>query len=243
VIAVAALVTADQRPLYVSRAHLSVPEAVRRHDGFETINFYTRNKFFENTSMKCVLPQRRDVMSTQETVRQRADTVEGSEALRIDADRAEQLVDALNTDLAATYVLYHQLKKHHWVVEGAEFRDLHLFLGEAAEEAEEFADELAERAQALGGVPVTGGKRLEERAPVDPEGDDVYDIRTSLANDMAMYGDIIETLRDHVDLAQNLGDHATAHILRENLIEVEEAAHHIEHYLEDDSLVLEETTH
>jgi DNA-binding ferritin-like protein len=182
-------------------------------------------------------------MSTQKSARQQADTVEGSEALRIDADRAEQIVDALNTDLAATYVLYHQLKKHHWVVEGAEFRDLHLFLGEAAEEAEEFADELAERTQALGGVPLSRGSTFEERAPVEPEDEDVYDIRTSLTNDMEMYGDIIETLREHVELAENLGDHATAHLLRENLIEVEEAAHHIEHYLEDDTLVLDESTH
>ncbi|SDY29894.1 DNA starvation/stationary phase protection protein DpsA [Halobellus clavatus] len=178
-------------------------------------------------------------MSTQQTVRQRADEVEGSDALRIDADKASQLVDALNTDLASTYVLYHQLKKHHWNVEGAEFRDLHLFLGDAAEEAEAFADELAERAQALGGVPVAGMDALTEQATVEAEDEDVYDIRTSLENDMEMYGDIIESLRDHIELAQNLGDPTTAHMLRENLIEVEEAAHHIEHYLEDDTLVSE----
>ncbi|RLM84032.1 DNA starvation/stationary phase protection protein [Halobellus sp. Atlit-38R] len=176
-------------------------------------------------------------MSTQETVRQHADEVEGSEALRIDAEKASQLVDALNTDLASTYVLYHQLKKHHWNVEGAEFRDLHLFLGEAAEDAEEFADELAERVQALGGVPMAGMTSLDEHAPVEAEDEDVYDVRTSLRNDMEMYGDIIETLREHIELAANLGDQTTAHLLRENLIEVEEAAHHIEHYLEDDTLV------
>jgi DNA-binding ferritin-like protein len=181
-------------------------------------------------------------MSTQKTVRQHAGEVEGSEALRIDAEKAEQLVDALNTDLAATYVLYHQLRKHHWNVEGAEFRDLHLFLGDAAEEAEAFADELAERAQALGGVPISGMENLSERATVEPEDEDVYDIRSSLENDMEMYGDIIETLRDHVELAENLGDHTTAHMLRENLIEVEEAAHHVEHYLEDDTLVLDSAT-
>ncbi|WP_049984902.1 DNA starvation/stationary phase protection protein DpsA [Halobellus rufus] len=178
-------------------------------------------------------------MSTQKTVRQHAGEVEGSEALRIDSEKATQLVDALNTDLASTYVLYHQLKKHHWNVEGAEFRDLHLFLGDAAEEAEEFADELAERAQALGGVPVAGMGALEEQAAVTPEDEDVYDIRTSLRNDMEMYGDIIETLRDHVELAENLGDPTTAHMLRENLEDVEEAAHHVEHYLEDDTLVTE----
>jgi DNA-binding ferritin-like protein len=181
-------------------------------------------------------------MSTQKTVRQEFGSVEGSEALRMDAEKARQIVDALNTDLASTYVLYHQLKKHHWNVEGAEFRDLHVFLGEAAENAEEFADELAERAQALGGTPVSGMETMTEMAPVEFEGEDVYDIRTSLENDMQMYGDMIETLREHVELAENLGDHTTAHLIRENLIHVEEDAHHVEHYLEDDSLVLESAT-
>jgi DNA-binding ferritin-like protein len=175
-------------------------------------------------------------MSTQKSVRREAGTVEASEALRLDQDKTEQIVDALNTDLAATYVLYHQLKKHHWNVEGAEFRDIHLFLGEAAEELEEGADEIAERAQALGGVPVAGGKNLEEHAPVEPEEDDVYDIRTSLEHDMELYGEIIETIRGHVELVTNLGDHATAELLRQQLLGIEEQAHHIEHYLEDDSL-------
>ncbi|QLG62670.1 DNA starvation/stationary phase protection protein DpsA [Halorarum salinum] len=176
-------------------------------------------------------------MSTQKNVRASAGSVEGSEALRMDADRAEQIVDALNTDVAATYVLYHQLKKHHWNVEGAEFRDLHLFLDEAAEHAELFADELAERVQALGGVPHANMATLSEESPVEAEDEDVYDIRTSLSNDMEMYGDIIETLREHVELAENLGDHATSELLRENLVQVEEDAHHVEHYLEDDTLV------
>jgi starvation-inducible DNA-binding protein len=181
-------------------------------------------------------------MSTQESVRHEADAVEASEALRLDQEKVEQIVEALQTDLAATYVLYHQLKKHHWNVEGAEFRDLHLYLGEAAEDAEEAADELAERVQALGGAPLAGGKRLEENAPVSPEGDDVYDIRSSLHNDMEMYGDIIETVRDHVELAEGLGDHATAELLRQQLVTLEEHAHHLEHYLEDDTLVLDSAT-
>jgi len=174
-------------------------------------------------------------MSTQESVRREAGTVEES-ALRIDEEKAEQIIDALNTDLAATYVLYHQLKKHHWNVEGAEFEALHEFFEEAYESAELAADEQAERVQALGGVPISGMSDLEDAAPVEPEGNDVYDARTSMENDMEMYGDIIETLRDHVELAENLGDHGTAEMLREHLLEAEEYAHHMEHYLEDDSL-------
>ena len=175
-------------------------------------------------------------MATQEHVSREFGTIEENH-LRLDVEKSEQIIDALNQDLADTYVLYHQVKKHHWNVAGAEFRDLHLFLGDAAENAEAAADELAERAQALGGTPISGPAAQEEHASVDYEGQDVYDIRTSLEHDLEMYGDIIESLRDHVELATNLGDHATAQILREILVDVEEDAHHVEHYLEDDSLV------
>lgn len=181
-------------------------------------------------------------MSTQKTVLREFGTVEENE-LRLEKEKAEQVIDALNTDLAATYVLYHQLRKHHWNVVGAEFRDLHIFLGEAAERAEAAADEIAERVQALGGTPIAGMSALEEAAPVEPEDQDIYDIRTSLSNDLEIYGDIIESLRDHIELATNLGDHASAEILRQILVEVEEDAHHLEHYLEEDTLVTESAVH
>jgi starvation-inducible DNA-binding protein len=180
-------------------------------------------------------------MSTQETVRRQAGSVEET-ALRIEPEKAEQLVDALNTDLAAAYVLYHQIKKHHWNVEGAEFLELHEYLGAIAADLEEGADELAERAQAIGGVPLSGGSTYEEHAPIDPEGEDVYDIRTSLENDVEAFGTIIEAMRDHIELANDLGDYTTEELLRETLETVEEHAHHLEHYLEDDTLVLESAT-
>ncbi|SNZ03796.1 DNA-binding ferritin-like protein (oxidative damage protectant) [Natronoarchaeum philippinense] len=174
-------------------------------------------------------------MSTQKSVLQEAGTVEEN-ALRIDQDKAEQLVDALNTDLAATEVLYHQLRKHHWTVHGSEYRDLHLFYEEAYESASEGADHLAERAQALGGVPTSRPADFQERSPVEPEPEDIYDVRTMMENDMEMYGDIIETVREHIELAENLGDYATAELLREQIEELEEFAHEIEHFLEHDSL-------
>jgi len=181
-------------------------------------------------------------MSTQESVRRQAGSVEESEALRIEEEKARQLVDALNTDLAASYVLYHQVKKHHWNVEGAEFLQIHEYLGEVAEDLEYAADEFAERAQAIGGVPLSGGATYEKHAPIEREGDDVLDIRTSLANDMGAMATMIETMRDHVALASELGDYTTEEILRDNLETVEEHAHHLEHYLEDDTLVLESAT-
>lgn len=176
-------------------------------------------------------------MSKQESVRQQAGTVEEN-PVRLEIDKAEQVIDALNTDLAATYVLYHQLRKHHWNVEGAQYRDLHHFFEEAYEAAEMAADEQAERVQALGGVPVSGPSALEEHSPIPFEGQDVYDIRTSLENDLNAYGDIIEMVSSHINLCDNLGDHATAEMLREQLVVIEEHAHTIDHFLAHDSLTL-----
>ena len=180
-------------------------------------------------------------MSTQKTVRQEAGTV-GENPVRLDEEKAEQIVEALNRDLADAYVLYHQLHKHHWNVEGAEFNDVHVFLQEAYETVEAAADELAERLQAIGGVPHASMPALTQAATVEPEDEDVYDVRTSLENDVEMYGDIIESYREHVELAAGLGDHATAHMLREQLAELEDHAHHFDHYLEDDTLVTESAT-
>ncbi len=129
-------------------------------------------------------------MSSQEPVLRSADSIEAN-ALRIDEDKAEQIIDALNTDLAATTVLWHQLRKHHWNVEGAEYRDIHLFYGEAYESAAEAADAQAERIQAIGGVPVSSPTEMAARSPVEHEGEDVFDIRTSMEHDLEMYGDII----------------------------------------------------
>ncbi len=57
-----------------------------------------------------------------------------------------------------------------------------------------------------------------------------------------MYGDIIESYREHITLTAELGDFATNEMLREQLVNLEEHTHVIDHYLEDDTLVLAEAT-
>jgi DNA-binding ferritin-like protein len=181
-------------------------------------------------------------MSSQETVRQEFGTV-GDNPVRLDPEKAQQSIDALSSDLAATYVLYHQFRKHHWHVEGAEHEQLHEWFEDAAEDAEESADEMAERVVALGGVAVSGLAALEDHAPVEFEGEDVYDARTSLENDLEMCGDIIENMREHVMLVENLGDYATSEIFRDRLEALEADADDIRGFLADDTLVLESALH
>lgn len=175
-------------------------------------------------------------MGAQQKVRQEAETV-GANPVRLDEGKAKQIIDALNTDLTDAYVLYHQLHKHHWNVEGAEHLDIHEFLQEAYEDVEHAADDIAERIQALGGVPHASMTALSDAATVESEDENVYDIRTSFENDIEMYGSIIESYREHIELAEDLGDHATGEMLRQQLVDLEEHTHIIDHYLEDDTLV------
>lgn len=176
-------------------------------------------------------------MSQQRQVRQQAGTVE-SNAVRLDPEKAEQVVEALNADLAATSVLYHQLRKHRWSVTGPQSRELGRFLADAAATAERHADALARRITAVGGVPISSPAAFERHSPVPFEGEDVYDVRTSLESDLDAYGDLIESVSSHIELAESLGDHATGHLLRDQLVDLEANAHAISDLLAQESVTL-----
>src|SRR6266699_5553522 len=62
------------------------------------------------------------------------------------------LIGILNQKLADIIDLQTQLKQAHWNVKGPHFIGLHKLFDEINEEAEEWVDEIAERATALGGV-------------------------------------------------------------------------------------------
>lgn len=177
-------------------------------------------------------------MSVQKTIRREAGSIHEN-PVRLDIDKVEQIVEALSTDLANLYVLYHQLHKHHWNVEGAEHLTIHRWLQEAYEETEEMADEVAERIQSIGGVPPARMSALIAHASIEAEDEDVYDIRTSLEHDIEMYGDIVEMYREHIEMVDTFGDYATGEILRDQLVDLEDHTHVIHHFLEEDTLVTE----
>lgn len=54
--------------------------------------------------------------------------------------------------MADTEILYAFYKKHHWLMRGATFYQLHLLLDKHAGEQIELIDTIAERVQTLGGV-------------------------------------------------------------------------------------------
>jgi starvation-inducible DNA-binding protein len=78
----------------------------------------------------------------------------------------------LNQLLADTQILYALYKKHHWLMRGATFYQLHLLLDKHAGEQLALIDAIAERVQTLGGVAVGDPRHTAEmtRIPRAPNG-------------------------------------------------------------------------
>src|SRR5258707_15109594 len=80
--------------------------------------------------------------------------------------------EELNRILADTQILYSLYKKHHWLMRGLTFYQLHLLLDKHAGEQLELVDLLAERVQTLGGVAVGDPRHVAEitTVPRPPDG-------------------------------------------------------------------------
>jgi starvation-inducible DNA-binding protein len=78
----------------------------------------------------------------------------------------------LNQILADSQILYALYKKHHWLMRGATFYQLHLLLDKHANEQLALVDKLAERVQTLGGIAVSDPRHVAEitRVPRPPNG-------------------------------------------------------------------------
>ena len=73
----------------------------------------------------------------------------------------------LNEILADSMILYALYKKHHWLVAGPTFYQLHLLFDKHAEEQIELIDLLAERVQSLGGIAVGDPRHAAELTTID----------------------------------------------------------------------------
>lgn len=173
-------------------------------------------------------------------IRREWDTV-GENDLRIEPAAAARIVEALNSELSGLYLLFNQVRKHYWLLEGAESNDVSGFLEGAADRLSEMTDDFAIRVHALGGVPVCGPMGIRQHASLYIEAPHLYDMRSSLERDRDGYATLAVQMREHVERVERLGDQTTLELLREHLVTVETDAHVLHRYLDADTLVSRES--
>jgi starvation-inducible DNA-binding protein len=148
------------------------------------------------------------------------------------------VTEGFNVVLASFQALYLQYQKHHFVVEGSEFYQLHQFFNESYEEVQGHTHEIGERLDGLGGVPVATFSKLAELTCFEQEADGVYSCRQMVENDLAAEQAILGVIRRQAAQAESLGDRATRYLYEKILLKTEERAFHLAHFLAKDSLTL-----
>jgi starvation-inducible DNA-binding protein len=145
----------------------------------------------------------------------------------------ERVVELLNQQLADTLDLYTQTKQAHWNVKGSEFYQLHELFDELAEPLLKFADEIAERATALGGMALgtarmaAGSSRLEEY-PVD-----ALDSLLHVEALCERYANYAATTRAAIDTAiEKYGDQGTGDMFNDISREIDKSLWFLEAHLQ-----------
>ncbi|MUL35325.1 Dps family protein [Gloeocapsopsis dulcis] len=156
----------------------------------------------------------------------------------LDRSVTEPICEGLNAALASFQALYIQYQKHHFVVEGAEFYQLHQFFNESYDEVQEHVHDVGERLDGIGGVPAATFSKLAELCCFEQEPDGVFSCRQMVEHDLAAEQAIIGLIRRQAAQAESLGDRATRYLYEKILLETEERAYHLAHFLAHDSLTL-----
>jgi len=151
-------------------------------------------------------------------------------------EAVQELVPRLDEIQSTLWTLYHQYHKHHWLVEGPQFRDLHLFFEENYNEVHKYLDTIAERVTALGGIPTCDPAKQAELSHVEHEPEGTYRLRKMLLHDLEAERTLATVVRETIDVAIEHGDHGTKRELQKVLTKAEDRAHHLDHFLGEDTL-------
>lgn len=142
------------------------------------------------------------------------------------------VVPLLNKQLANWGVLYVKLHHLHWYVKGTDFFTLHEKFEELYDKAAEYMDELAERALAIQGRPLSTMRQFLENSSIqEATGEETAEESVqSLLRDLEI---IIPETYNAMKQAQQLDDEGTADLLLGIAKEMEKQAWFFRTYLEN----------
>ena len=138
----------------------------------------------------------------------------------------------LNAILADTTILYALYKKHHWLVAGPTFYQLHLLFDKHAEEQLELIDLIAERIQSLGGIAVGDPRHAAELTTIPRPPDGAEEVRVMIGRLLDAHEIIIEKVRKALDATEKSKDLGTndllmGDVLRRHELQVWFVAEHV----------------
>jgi starvation-inducible DNA-binding protein len=145
--------------------------------------------------------------------------------IALDAKARGESSELLNEILADTTILYALYKKHHWLVAGPTFYQLHLLFDKHAGEQLELIDLVAERVQTLGGIAVGDPRHAAELTTIERAPDGAESVPDMIARTLRAHETVIDKVRRGLDATEknkDLGsnDLLMGDVLRSNELQV-----------------------
>ncbi|MBZ6074846.1 Dps family protein [Microvirga puerhi] len=130
--------------------------------------------------------------------------------------------ERLNRILADSQILYALYKKHHWLMRGPTFYQLHLLLDKHAEEQNKLIDEVAERVQTLGGIAIGDPRQVAEITHVPRAPNGCEEVPAMLSRLLEAHEIILINAHDAAKRVMDLGDDGTNDLIVSNVIRTNE---------------------
>jgi starvation-inducible DNA-binding protein len=168
-------------------------------------------------------PARERTVSPQPHLGQHGNEVQPFGTLRLvpialSAEARAESVQLLNGILADTTILYALYKKHHWLVSGPTFYQLHLLFDKHAGEQLELVDLLAERVQSLGGVSVGDPRHAAELTRIERPPNGVEEVPVMLSRLLEAHETVITALREAIEATAKNGDWGSNDLLMSDVL-------------------------
>jgi starvation-inducible DNA-binding protein len=130
--------------------------------------------------------------------------------------------ELLNQVLADTIILYNLYKKHHWLVAGHTFYQLHLLFDKHADEQLELVDLLAERVQSLGGIAISDPRHVAEITKIGRPPNGREEVPTMISRLLEAHEIIIKEVREAIDATEKNDDWGSNDILMSDVLRTNE---------------------
>ena len=165
----------------------------------------------------------RPALSSQPWYHQQGEEIQAFGTVRLlplglSRDAQSLFLPAVNQLLADTQILHALYKKHHWLMRGATFYQLHLLLDKHAGEQIGLVDSIAERVQTLGGVAVGDPRHVAELTRISRAPNGCEEVPAMLSRLLEAHELILTDAHDAARRVAEQGDDGTNDLIVSGVI-------------------------
>ena len=162
-------------------------------------------------------------LSPQPHLGQRGEEVQPFGTLRLvpialSAEARAESTQLLNRILADSTILHALYKKHHWLVAGPTFYQLHLLFDKHAGEQLELIDLLAERIQSLGGIAVGDPRHAAELTRIERPPNGAEPVPVMISRLLVAHETVVTAVREAIEATARSSDWGSNDLLMSDVL-------------------------